>query len=119
MTPALTLDEFTAALREAFPDAEVKSPRTHTEFGRHHHVATLAFGGYEPSATYCLNPLNADKRWDTEFKCICRAATAAELRALLAADARAYADEDAEESRALAIKAGRLEAAARLIEGGP
>lgn len=116
MTPALTLDEFTAALREAFPSAEILDVYTQNGRWQHRHSATLRLHGVEFAVSFNLNPWDTDKQWTVEHSVSSYVATAPELRALMVQSARLRAKYALDEARELADKAGKLKVAALRIE---
>jgi hypothetical protein len=115
MTPALTLDEFTTALRETFAPAEVSGARTRNERWVQGHAATLKVYEHEFEVSYNFNPMDADKRWNTAGVDGGPVATAAELRPLIAGVARARAKDASDKANALTGSAFRLRVIARLF----
>lgn len=116
MTPPLTLNEFTADLRDTFPDAEIGDISTQNERWTKRHTATLTLHGIAFNATYNLDPMDPSKRWGVIWSGERDVATPSELRRLMVARARTLARDHLADARKLTDRAEVLTAAAERID---
>lgn len=116
MTTPLTLDEFTAALREALPEAAVTKTGTLMERWRQYHEAIVNLHGGDFEVHYTLNPMDESKRWRLVWSDHGDVATARELRPFMAAQARRKAKLARRAVREASDRAKAFTATAKLIE---
>lgn len=110
----LALDEFTAALRDAFPEANVTKAMTWGYRLGPRHTATVALHGVEFSVWYKVN----ERTWDSRWSNMPSVATAAELRPSLVSDARHCARSALTDAQKFAAVAEQFTIASKLIESG-
>lgn len=116
MTAPLTLDEFTAALRAAFPDGDITKAGTLIERLSQWHGAVVTLHGHGFEVHYGLNPMDESKRWRLVWSDHGDVATARELRPFMAAQARRKAKLARRAAREASDRAKAFVAAAKLIE---
>lgn len=116
--PVLSLAEFAAALRAAYPDAGVSHEMTFDLGSIYCHSASLTIYGCHFVVEYRLLSDPA-KRWATRLAGGVRVSTPEELRPLIAAEARVRAAAFTEDAAGFTASAERFFSAAKLLEVDP